>query len=521
MQMRIPTTIHGSATTSSSALQCARFRSLHSTRLLLSPPRIMAADRVPGVKMPNTGAPVSQNHLNEAAAAGVSRLEAAIKRQAAEKAAKERAAMERMEDIKRAEAQQPQAPQLRLEQMKATLDGSIDGQDLAKDVVARALRRRMMKLDDNERPLRLLFAGPSGVGKTAMATSVCEALLGRCEPDKNFKRFNLSEFSHPSKFNRLTGGDPNYVGYKEGGELTNFIRHAEERRVKKFTGVEHTSCVLLLDEVDRAADGLLTFLMNFLDQGQLTSGSGDTVDARRAVVLMTTNVGQKAIAAARMSAQDGARAGGAAMLPDELTREAVHAAEMARRRRAIVESVRADVLEHICDGRYENLGRLGTIVPFLPLRTEGQQRVVERQLRAVARRLEEAKAPAVLRGWSGALIEHALTHWDDDLGGRSTRDWIDENVVEALAEALDAAPLNVLNGSAPPLDLELDAIPASSPGAGMPMEDDPASRRVVCTATLMSGIGDRVRLTSSPPESSSADEDLPDSSNLPPHWKGK
>jgi hypothetical protein len=207
MQMRIPTTIHGSATTSSSALQCARFRSLHSTRLLLSPPRIMAADRVPGVKMPNTGAPVSQNHLNEAAAAGVSRLEAAIKRQAAEKAAKERAAMERMEDIKRAEAQQPQAPRLRLEQMKATLDGSIDGQDLAKDVVARALRRRMMKLDDNERPLRLLFAGPSGVGKTAMATSVCEALLGRCEPDKNFKRFNLSEFSHPSKFNRLTGGD--------------------------------------------------------------------------------------------------------------------------------------------------------------------------------------------------------------------------------------------------------------------------------------------------------------------------
>ena len=504
------------ALSSSSARKCARFRSLHSTRLLLSPPRIMAADRVPGVKMPNTGAPVSQNQLTDAAAAGVSRLEAAIKRQAAEKAAKERTAMERMEDIKRAEAQQPQAPRLRLEQMKATLDGSIDGQDLAKDVVARALRRRMMKLDDNERPLRLLFAGPSGVGKTAMATSVCEALLGRCEPDKNFKRFNLSEFSHPSKFNRLTGGDPNYVGYKEGGELTNFIRHAEERRVKKFTGVEHTSCVLLLDEVDRAADGLLTFLMNFLDQGQLTSGSGDTVDARRAVVLMTTNVGQKAIAAGRTSAQDGA-----ATLPDELTREAVHAAEMARRRRAIVESVRADVLEHICDGRYENLGRLGTVVPFLPLRTEGQQRVVERQLRAVARRLEEAKAPAVLRGWSDALIEHALTHWDDDLGGRSTRDWIDENVVEALAEALDAAPPNVLNGSAPPLDLELDAIPASSPGAGIPTEDDPASRRVVCTAMLISGIGDRVRLTSSPPESSSADEDLPDASSLPLHWKGK
>ena len=128
------------------------------------------------------------------------------------------------------------------------------------------MRRRSLKLDDSERPLRLLFAGPSGVGKTAMAVAVCEALLGSCVADRNFKRFNLSEFSHPSKFNRLTGGDPNYVGYKEGGELTNFIRQAEERRSKRMSAIDHTSCVLLLDEVDRAADGLLTFLMNFLDQ---------------------------------------------------------------------------------------------------------------------------------------------------------------------------------------------------------------------------------------------------------------
>ena len=83
---------------------------------------------------------------------------------------------------------------------------------------------------------------------------------------RNFIRFNLSEYSHVSKFNRLTGGDPNYVGYKEGGELTNFIRQAEDRRAKKLSVIDHTSCVLLLDEVDRAADGLLTFLMNFLDQ---------------------------------------------------------------------------------------------------------------------------------------------------------------------------------------------------------------------------------------------------------------
>ena len=189
----------------------------------------------------------------------------------------------------------------RSRKLSSLLDGlnaKIDGQSLAKDVVARALRRRSMRLDDNERPLRLLFAGPSGVGKTAMATALCESLLGSCIPDRNFKRFNLSEFSHPSKFNRLTGGDPNYVGYKEGGELTNFIRNAEERRAKRASAVTHTSCVLLLDEVDRAAEGLLTFLMNFLDQGQLTSGAGEMVDATRAVVIMTTNCGRDAIASA-------------------------------------------------------------------------------------------------------------------------------------------------------------------------------------------------------------------------------
>ena len=213
----------------------------------------MAVDRVPGVKTANVGAPVREA-LSQEAAAGASRLQAAVLRQkAARRAANEEAAVNATH---MARASLHGRGQLR--ELMASLDARIDGQDLAKDVVARALRRRSMSLDDGERPMRLLFAGPSGVGKTAMATAVCEALMGSCVIDRNFKRFNLSEFSHPSKFNRLTGGDPNYVGYKEGGELTNFIRAAEERRAKRFSGVTHTSCVLLLDEVDRAAEGLLT-----------------------------------------------------------------------------------------------------------------------------------------------------------------------------------------------------------------------------------------------------------------------
>jgi ATP-dependent Clp protease ATP-binding subunit ClpC len=266
--------------------------------------RIMASDRVPGVKT-TSGAPVTQPISKEAAFAAA-RMEAAVR---AQREKRER----QMQDVK-AEAQLLSEPSAlvggsHLRTLAASLDARIDGQSAAKDVVMRALRRRRLGLSDNERPLRMLFAGPSGVGKTELGMACCEALLGSCVPDKNFRRWNLSEFSHPSKFNRLTGGDPNYVGYKEGGELTNFIRQAEDRRARRVGGKnrDHTSCVILFDEVDRAADGLLTFLMNFLDSGAIASGNGDTVDATKAVIIMTTNCGRDAIHAARAAA---AAAGG-------------------------------------------------------------------------------------------------------------------------------------------------------------------------------------------------------------------
>ena len=139
---------------------------------------------------------------------------------------------------------------------------------------------------------------------------------------------------------------------------------------------------------------------------------------------MTTNCGRDAIAASNAPCAPWA------------------AAESARRRVAIVEKVKADVLRDICDGRYENLGRLGTIVPFLPLQSSGRRKVVERQLEHVAQRLRDAGAGvATLDGWSDHVVAHTLDHWDDDTGGRSTRDFIEENVVEAIADALDEQEL--------------------------------------------------------------------------------
>ena len=114
------------------------------------------------------------------------------------------------------------------------------------------------------------------------------------------------------------------------------------------------------------------------------------------------------------------------------------------------------MLRDICDGRYENLGRLGTIVPFLPLQSRGRRAVVERQLEHVALRVREAGSRASLESWSDALMDETIAHWDDDTGGRSTRDYIEEHVVEAVAEALDGAP-KVLDG-ATPIEAELDVV---------------------------------------------------------------
>lgn len=396
--------------------------------------RIMASDRVPGVKT-TSGAPVTQPISKEAASAAA-KMEAAVRAQ--------REQRQREIQSAKVEAQLPSAPAAlvggsHLRALATSLDARIDGQSAAKDVVMRALRRRRLGLSDAERPLRMLFAGPSGVGKTELGMACCEALLGSCVPDKNFRRWNLSEFSHPSKFNRLTGGDPNYVGYKEGGELTNFIRQAEDRRARRMGGKarDHTSCVILFDEVDRAADGLLTFLMNFLDSGTIASGNGDTVDATKAVIIMTTNCGRDAINAARdaaAAAADGLSGPGALFATDA----AVAAGAGTRADGGMMAAIKREVLREICDGRWENLGRLGTIVPFMPLGADGRRAVVQRQLGAVGGRLRASLGEAApsLR-IAGSLVEHVASQWDDDIGGRSTRDYIEESVVEALAEALD------------------------------------------------------------------------------------
>ena len=236
-------------------------RGLRTANPALAPPRIMSVDRVPGVKMANSGAPVRET-LTPEAAAGSNKLAAAVARQKAARAAE----LAEAQQISRAKAslahESDSANGTRSRKLSSLLEAhaKIDGQSLAKDVVARALRRRSMRLDDNERPLRLLFAGPSGVGKTSMATALCESLSG-CIPDRNFKRFNLSEFSPPSKFNRLTGATRITSGTRRAVSSPTLSEMPRARAPSASSS--HIPRACSTDEVDRA-EGLLTFLMNFL-----------------------------------------------------------------------------------------------------------------------------------------------------------------------------------------------------------------------------------------------------------------
>lgn len=188
------TTVHNRALTLC-VLDKMRVRSLRTTPTLRQPPRIMSVDKVPGVKMAVTGDPVREK-ISQQAEAGASKLAAAVARQRAERAAEREDAIRLAAQRAKAAANSNSIRQVRSQIVQA-LDAKIDGQALGKDVVSRALRRRSMQLDDGDRPLRLLFAGPSGVGKTAMATALCEALLGSCVTDRNFKRFVRPHTSNP------------------------------------------------------------------------------------------------------------------------------------------------------------------------------------------------------------------------------------------------------------------------------------------------------------------------------------
>ena len=240
----------------------------------------------------------------------------------------------------------------RLVQMEGNLHKRIIGQEEAVIAVAEAIRRSRSGLSDPRRPIgSFIFLGPTGVGKTELAKSLAQFMFN---DESNMVRIDMSEYMEKHSVARLIGAPPGYVGYEEGGQLTEAVRRRPYR-------------VVLFDEIEKAHPDVFNVLLQLLEDGRLTDGHGRTVDFRNTVIIMTSNLGTAGIRRQATGFRTDETAG-----EDEDKR--------------IRESINSALKETF---RPEFLNRIDETIIFHPLTQEEIGRVVELMIRDVQGRLEE------------------------------------------------------------------------------------------------------------------------------------
>ena len=294
----------------------------------------------------------------------------------------------------------------KLLQMEARLHQRVVGQDEAITAVSDAIRRSRAGLSDPNRPLgSFLFLGPTGVGKTEL----CKALAGFLfDSEDHMVRIDMSEFMEKHSVSRLIGAPPGYVGYDEGGYLTEAVRR------KPYS-------VLLLDEVEKAHPDVFNVLLQVLDDGRLTDGQGRTVDFKNTVIVMTSNLGSHLIM--QMAGQDSD---------------------------AIREAVWDEVKTHF---RPEFLNRIDETVVFHALDQEHIARIAKIQLKALEQRLD--KLDMKLDVSPAALDELAKVGFDPVFGARPLKRAIQHRIENPVAKLIlegkfgpkDVIPVGVENGN--------------------------------------------------------------------------
>jgi ATP-dependent Clp protease ATP-binding subunit ClpB len=275
----------------------------------------------------------------------------------------------------------------KLLRMEDRLHERVVGQDEAVEAVANAVRRSRSGLSDPNRPIgSFIFLGPTGVGKTELARALAEFLF---DDEQALVRLDMSEYQERHTVARMLGAPPGYVGYDEGGQLTEAVRR-------------RPYAVVLLDEIEKAHPDVFNVLLQLLDDGRLTDGKGRTVDFRNTVLIMTSNLGTQTIQ------------------------------EMAGRD---FDEVRGRVLgvlrEHF---RPEFLNRVDEIIVFRPLDREQLGRIVDIQLSRLEKRLAERKISLRLTPAARELL--AARGWDPAYGARPLRRTIQKLVQDQLARRL-------------------------------------------------------------------------------------
>ena len=290
----------------------------------------------------------------------------------------------------------------KLLRMEEIIGGRLIGQSTAVRAVSDAVRRARAGVSDPDRPTgSFLFLGPTGVGKTELAKSLADFLF---DDERAMVRIDMSEYSERHSVSRLVGAPPGYVGYEEGGQLTEAVRR------RPYT-------VVLLDEVEKAHPEVFDILLQVLDDGRLTDGQGRTVDFRNAILVLTSNLGSQ-------------------FLVDPMLDEAT-------KREAVMAAVRAAF-------KPEFLNRLDDVVIFDPLGTAELARIVDLQVDLLARRLADRRL--TLEVTDAAREWLALTGYDPAYGARPLRRLVQTQIGDRLARAILAGEVH--DGDTVRIDLD-------------------------------------------------------------------
>lgn len=288
----------------------------------------------------------------------------------------------------------------RLLHLEEELHKRVVGQDEAVHAVATAIRRARAGMKDPKRPIgSFLFLGSTGVGKTELARALAECMFGS---EKNMIRFDMSEYMEKHEVSRLVGAPPGYVGYEEGGQLTDAVRKTPYS-------------VILFDEVEKAHPDFFNILLQVLDDGRLTDGQGRTVDFTNAVIIMTSNLGS-------------------ALLKNQMKKLGFKAEDKGEKKETFEDAKKLmmDEVKHTL--RPEFINRIDEIIVFHPLTATDLSSIVNLMLAKVGEKLAhfEVKLDASEEA-KKLLIDHGT---DVEYGARPLRRTIQKEVEDPISELI-------------------------------------------------------------------------------------
>ena len=290
----------------------------------------------------------------------------------------------------------------RLLRLEDTLHQRVIGQDEAVTAIAKAIRRGRVGLKDKNRPIgSFIFLGPTGVGKTELCKALAEAMFG---DEKAMVRFDMSEYMEKHTVSRLVGSPPGYVGFDEGGQLTEAVR------TKPYS-------VVLFDEIEKAHPDVFNILLQILEDGRVTDSQGKTVDFKNTVIIMTSNVGARLITDKQKSlgfTQDASEAASAE-------------ADFEKTKDLVMGELKALF-------RPEFLNRVDDIIVFHKLTKEDTGKIATKMLKVLGKKLEDMD---ITMHFTDAAVEAvAEKGYDPNYGARPLRRVIQSQVEDPISEKM-------------------------------------------------------------------------------------